>query len=126
MRTRLEHSSAVLLGCLGTIVLLASCSSDLPTESDEARISADQASPGRVSVCHRSGPGGTIIEISASGLPAHLDHGDYLTSLTVTHEIGLLDHRAHFSRQQTPPAAEQPGACCPYHIGSIDRQFEMS
>jgi hypothetical protein len=110
MRTRSEHSSGVLLGCLGTIVLLASCS-DAPTapEQNLAPVDLVQAAGTTVPVCHRSGTGGAIIEVSAAALAAHLGHGDYLTSLIVSHASGQPDDATHFRRIGDALAAARAG-----------------
>jgi hypothetical protein len=96
MRARPLHSSRTLLGCLGTVALLASCSGDPPTSPDADRASTAAASASGFSICHHAGTTGTIIRVSASELVTHRKHGDYLTSLFVSHEAGQPADEAHF------------------------------
>ena len=109
MWTHSECASAVLLGCLGTIVMLASCSGDAPTGVEEDRVSADRVSEGRISVCHRSRSTGVITDISQSALTSHLRHGDYVTNLVVSHESDQPDDGAHFRRIGDALAAARAG-----------------
>jgi hypothetical protein len=109
MRTYSERASVVLLGWLGTIAMLSSCSGDAPTELDEDRVSAVQISGGRVSVCHRSTNTGVIIDIPQSALASHLRHGDYVTDLVVSHESNQAKDGAHFRRIGDALAAAHAG-----------------
>jgi hypothetical protein len=88
MRTRLDRASAVLLGCVGSIVLLASCASDQSNGPPEEQ----------VSVCHVTGSTGAIIRVPRAELATHLADGDYLTSLAVSHNAGQADDAEHFHR----------------------------
>ncbi|HEX3234035.1 MAG TPA: right-handed parallel beta-helix repeat-containing protein [Gemmatimonadales bacterium] len=94
MRPRLQRSSAALLGGLSIIALLASCSDDAPTAPDQAKVSLTETSSDRLSVCHSGG----IITVSPSQLATHLGHGDYLTSLAVSHASDQPKDGAHFRR----------------------------
>lgn len=57
-------------------------------------MSPTEASTDGVSVCHSGG----IITVSASRLATHLGHGDYVTSLAVSHASGQPMDGAHFRR----------------------------
>ena len=80
---------------------LASCTSDLPTISPPASASSSSSAlapaAGKVQVCHRPAQDGRIIEIGAASLAAHLAHGDYLSTLLVSHESEPPDDGAHFA-----------------------------
>jgi hypothetical protein len=111
MRKPQQGSAAVLLGCLGTIAILASCSSDAPTAPDQNLAPADlvQTAGTSVPVCHRSGTGGAIIDVPPAALAAHLAHGDYLTSLAVSHVSRQRDDATHFHRIGDALAAARAG-----------------
>ena len=96
MRTLSEHPSVPLLGWLGTVAILASCSGDAPTSATEDLPSLNQASTAGYSVCHRTGAAGTIIQVSASDLARHQRHGDYLSTLFVSHRSDQPQDAAHF------------------------------
>lgn len=80
---------------------LASCTSDLPTISPPASASSSSSAlapaAGKVQVCHRPAQDGRIIEIGAASLAAHLAHGDYLSTLLVSHESEPPSDGAHFA-----------------------------
>ena len=96
MRARPLHSPSALLGCLSTVALLASCSGDTPTSVDAEPASEAVAPASVFSICHRTGTTGTIVQVSASELVMHREHGDYLTSLFVSQENGQPSDEAHF------------------------------
>jgi hypothetical protein len=96
MRTRPRYSSLALLGYLGISTLLASCSDDIPTGADTDPATKAVASASGFSICHLTGVAGTIIQVSASELVIHRNHGDYLTSLFVSQEAGQPVDEAHF------------------------------
>lgn len=87
------------IACLGLALGLAACTSDVPT-SNEFRSTSDAASApnGTVAVCHKPGVADTILRIDASALPAHLAHGDYITTLLVSHEPAQPADGIHFGR----------------------------
>src|SRR5207253_2022864 len=66
--TALRPRSLVALLALGA---LAACSEDSPTAPAEAVVMTDQASAtaDRVSLCHRSGSGGVIVEVPPEEVP---------------------------------------------------------
>ena len=93
---------------------LTACSADTPTApppSAEALAMAGQASAAsdRISLCHRSGTGGVIIEVSPAAVAAHLRQGDYLTRLAVSHTRGKPDDDTHFHRIGDALAAARAG-----------------
>jgi hypothetical protein len=96
MRNLPEHSAPLLLRFLGLVGLVAACSGEPPTSSNEEPPSLTQAVTGKFSICHRTGAAGIIIRIPASALVMHRKHGDYLTSLFVSHESGQPVDEAHF------------------------------
>ena len=81
---------------LGAAVL-ASCTSDLPT-AFRARGGAFSLAPasGKVDVCHKPGGQARILEVGLDGLADHLAHGDYISTLLVSHESGQPTDAAHF------------------------------
>lgn len=85
------------LACLA--LGLAACTSDVPTSTQSRRIDADALAPdGKVAVCHKPGIADTIIDISAPALAAHLAHGDYITTLLVSHAPDQPADGIHFGR----------------------------
>ena len=97
------------LGILGAVLVLASCAGDPPTGADEPNLAAEQASVSRISVCHRSGATGTIVEVSPADLARRLSQGDYLTSLVVSHASDQPNDAAHFRRIGDALAAARAG-----------------
>lgn len=88
--------TAALRGGLSPIVLLTSCSGGTPTSVDADPASKAVASASVFSICHRTGGTGTIVQVSASELASHRQHGDYLTSLFVKQEDRQPTDEAHF------------------------------
>ena len=89
---------------------LVSCATDTPTSESTAR--ADTVSPsagGKVSVCHQPGPNARILDIGAPALADHLSHGDYITTLLVSHDAGLPADGVHFSRMTDALGAARAG-----------------
>lgn len=96
------------------LVALAACSQEPPTApatSAEALAIAGQASAAseRISLCHRSGSGSAIITTAPAEVAAHLRHGDYYTSLAVSHTSGKPDDDTHFHRIGDALAAVRAG-----------------
>lgn len=90
------HTRAVALS-LG-VALLASCTADVPSAPSDAKAGQSLApAPGKVNVCHKPAKGGSILEISQNGLAGHLGHGDYLSTLIVSHDPGQPTDGAHFA-----------------------------
>jgi hypothetical protein len=83
---------------LAALVVLAACTPDAPTSLSAGGALLDaSSSAGKVAVCHRPASGGEILSVGAPALPAHLAHGDYLTTLFVNHDASQPDDGAHFS-----------------------------
>jgi len=96
-------------GLLGAVLVLASCAGDPPTGANEPNLSADLASASRLSVCHRTGATGTIVEVPLADLAERLRQGDYLTSLFVSHASDQPSDGAHFRRIGDALAAARSG-----------------
>ena len=96
-------------GLIGAVLVLASCAGDTPTGVNETPLSADAASVSRVSICHRSGTTGTIIQVAPEALAGRLRHGDYLTSLMVSHATDQPSDGAHFRHIGDALAAARAG-----------------
>ncbi len=99
-RPRPERTSAALILFLGVAGLLGSCSTDAPTgaSTDLQDPALAKASGGKVSVCHGDGSHAKILEVAEPALKAHLGHGDYLTTLMVTHATGQPENGVYFGR----------------------------
>jgi hypothetical protein len=83
--------------CLAAAALAVSCASDsLPVAPREAHLTRSAA--GTVSVCHVAGSSPTILDVAAPALPGHLGHGDYVTTLLVSHENAATEDGVHFRR----------------------------
>jgi hypothetical protein len=85
------------LGVALGAAVLASCTSDLPT-AFQAKAAAFSLAPasGKVDVCHKPASQGRILEVGLDGLADHLAHGDYVSTLLVSHESGQPTDAAHF------------------------------
>jgi hypothetical protein len=107
------HRRLTALGlCAVTAALLASCSPDDPTSPAPRAGGGGEVSltaAGRFALCHRPDHGGTIIEVGSGALADHLEHGDYLTTLLVSHESGQAYDGAHFQRIGDALAAARAG-----------------
>ena len=80
---RTVKTTLVSLALLG----LVACSPDSPTAPAGALAVAGvgSAAAERISMCHRSGSGGVIIEVPPAEVAAHVRQGDYLIALAVSH-----------------------------------------
>ncbi|MGH7627433.1 MAG: hypothetical protein ACREOJ_19205 [Gemmatimonadaceae bacterium] len=98
------HPRALAIG-LGAI-LLASCTADVPVapRPDRARLSLTPAA-GKLYVCHKPATKGSILEIGVAGLADHLGHGDYISTLMVSHDPNQPADGAHFTTIQDALAA---------------------
>ena len=91
-----HHERALVLG-LG-VALLASCTAESPTAASSGRAGLSLApAAGKVNVCHRPATGGSILEIGVAGVADHLAHGDYISTLLVSHDAGQPVDGAHFA-----------------------------
>ena len=98
MLYRSKRSIAALALGLGVIVALASCSADRSTGADVAPPDLPLAvSVDKVALCHLPG-GGQILEVGQPALADHLTHGDYPTTLLVSHAPDQPDDGRHFGR----------------------------
>jgi hypothetical protein len=96
--TRQARSTVILFGGLSTVVILASCSGDVPTGAHDDLVSMGRVSEAGVSVCDRSRSAGVIVDVARSDLAAHQSHGDYVTSLVVAQNADQPDDGVHFRR----------------------------
>ena len=93
-------SIAACAACVGAALLLAACTADAPTSAVAGPLdvtSASESSVGRVTVCHQPASQAAILEIGAPALRAHLDHGDYVTTLRVTGDAATPSDDVHFA-----------------------------
>ena len=82
---------------IGTAILTA-CAADMPTISPTSDLVSSLASPaGKANVCHDPGNGGQILEIGLAAVAGHLAHGDYVSTLLVSHEPGPQADGVHFA-----------------------------
>jgi len=84
-------------GVIGA-TLLTACVSDVPTVSLSSDLASSLASAaGKVDVCHKPATDGRILEIGFPALAGHLAHGDYVSTLLVSHEAVESSDRVHFA-----------------------------
>ncbi len=110
MRPHIPRSTVLQILCLGALLALMACASESPT--DVASLHADVASApgvGVVNVCHRAADGGAILQVGAPSLTAHLAHGDYVTTLLVSHDGAATGDGVHFGRITDALAAARAG-----------------
>lgn len=101
MRIPLRKVRFVAAALLPGAALLASCTSDVPTTptalpARRAVVSLAPV-PGKVDVCHKPGGQSRILEIGLDGLADHLAHGDYISTLLVSHDVGQPNDGVHFA-----------------------------
>jgi hypothetical protein len=90
------HPRAVALG-LGAI-LLASSTTDVPMGPGADRVALTLVpAAGKVDVCHKPAADSRILEIGVDGLADHLGHGDYISTLIVSHDADQPADGAHFA-----------------------------
>jgi hypothetical protein len=109
MRNRLNAIPAAVLVGLSSSIMLASCSSDTPTEANPGREPFGMMADTRVSVCHPNGQTGVISDITLSEFAARRSHGDYVTHMVVTPGTGGPDDGIHFQKITTALAAAAEG-----------------
>ena len=89
-----ERAVAIGLG----VAVLTSCSGETPSSPSEVRAGLALApAAGKVHLCHRPATDGRILAIDAVGLADHQAHGDYLSTLLVSHAAGRPADGAHFA-----------------------------
>lgn len=84
-------------GVIGTAIMTA-CAADTLTPtlaSDAAPLS--RSASGKADVCHDPAAGGRILEVGLPALPAHLRHGDYVSTLIVNHDADGPADGVHFA-----------------------------
>ena len=93
---RVLHLRPLAVGA--ACALVASCTSDLPTSAPD-RLPAYSIghADSKVDVCHHSATDSRVLGIGAAAVPAHLAHGDYITTLRVSHEPDEPADGAHFA-----------------------------
>ena len=80
-------------------VTLAACSSEPPTAAGPEGPDLHLArSEGKVALCHVDESRARILEVGRPALAAHLAHGDYLTTLVVSHEFSAPSDGGQFRR----------------------------
>ena len=103
------------------VSVLAGCTGDIPTVHDAREPGASlEPAFGKVRICHQPGHTTRILEIGISDLAYHLAHGDYITTLQVSHAVQPAD-AAHFAtisdalaaaRASRVAASETSAAAC--------------
>jgi hypothetical protein len=90
--------------------LAVSCASDAPTAGPSpARLNRDASPVGTVAVCHVPGHSPAILQVATPALGAHLTHGDYVTTLVVSHETAPTEDGVHFRRISDALSAARAG-----------------
>ncbi len=77
-------------------IALTACTSDMPTAATRPALRAAAAAD-KVDLCHFDGATGFAISVGAPALGAHLAHGDYATTLQVSHDAVPADDGVHFA-----------------------------
>ena len=84
--------------CIIGTAILAACAADMPTISPTADLVSSLESPAsKANVCHDPAKGGQILEIGHAAVAGHLAHGDYVSTLLVSHEPGQPSDGVHFA-----------------------------
>jgi len=85
----------------GVAAALAGCSADTPTSTVDPNVRPSFASSGRtdkVAICHHTGSGVDYLDVAQRALAGHLGHGDYVTTLRVSHDFSETGDGVHFAR----------------------------
>ncbi len=101
MSSRTSPSGAYLALCLGTAAAIAGCSTDAPTGAVDRTLSPSFSSAARVdkvAICHGTGSGVGYLEVAQPALAGHLRHGDYVTTLRVSHDFVGASDGVRFAR----------------------------
>lgn len=112
--------TAACTACVGIATLLAACTSDIPTAVAPAgepaaavdlsrRGPLDEFLRGLTSVCHVRGAHSRALLVSDPALPAHLAHGDYITTFRVSHDPDQPTDDSHFRRITDAVAVARAG-----------------
>jgi hypothetical protein len=115
-----NHQRTIALGF--GLALVASCTADVPTDSNAPTTALSLVpAAGKVRVCHKPGSVARILEIGADGVADHLAHGDYISTLLVSHDAAQPADHAHFTtisnalaaaRTSRAAAGETTAAAC--------------
>ena len=92
MPTTAWRSAAFVIGA----AILTSCA-DVSILSPTADVASRSADAAKVDVCHKPAEGGRILEIGAPALGGHLGHGDYVSTLIVSHDAAPTGDDVHFA-----------------------------
>lgn len=110
MASRTDHPLASLALCLGAAVALTSCSSDAPAGAGDGQLDlASASSVGKVAICHLPESDAAVLEVGAPALDAHRAHGDYLTTLLVSHDPDRPADDVHFATIGAAVSAARTG-----------------
>ncbi len=81
------------------VISAAACSTDEPTAAVDHQLRPSfSSSQERVAICHESGWGAGYLEVAQPALKGHLGHGDYVTTLVVSHDAAQTGNGVHFVR----------------------------
>ena len=81
------------------VISAAACSTDEPTAAVDHQLRPSfSSSQERVAICHQSGWGAGYLEVAQPALKGHLGHGDYVTTLVVSHDAAQTGNGVHFVR----------------------------
>jgi len=81
------------------VISAAACSTDEPTAAVDHQLRPSfSSSQERVAICHQSGWGAGYLEVAQPALKGHLGHGDYVTTLVVSHDAAQTGDGVHFVR----------------------------
>ena len=101
MSLRTLHSAECGVLWLAATMVVAACSADAPTEAPHRarpRYQSASMASDHVAICHRTGSGSGQLTVARAALAAHLVHGDYVTTLLVSHESVGASDGIHFPR----------------------------
>jgi len=93
---------------LGAVLALAACSPETPAGTTTGELDLPALQSDRVSVCHAQDARSRILEVGLPALADHLAHGDYVTTLLVSH-AGLPANGVNFGRITDALAAARSG-----------------
>ena len=83
--------------CVAGAALLTSCADVRSLSPAAAAVSSRATAAGEADVCHKPGDGGRILGIDLPALAGHRAHGDYVSTLYVSHQAEPSDDGVHFT-----------------------------
>lgn len=90
--------------------LVSACATDgVVLAPDTASAFARSAAARTVSVCHMPGASPAILQVAGSALRAHLEHGDYLTTLSVSPDAEADEQGLRYARITDALSAARAG-----------------